>query len=311
MAHRLRHVQPEVVYELVRRTYLGRYAFKPSPTLRAELEGVIGEAQRRWPQVLVHQWHFLSSHFHGLLSATGPNAANALVSWLNYVMSQAARVAQAINGVRGRVWERKRCRLIPILDDAQVRARSKYIMAQATAAGLVARPNHWPGLNTCDALCRGARLIGYLGSAALRRQAAHDKVAMVSIAPRREMKLSPLPIHADWPEHRRQRWYREIEREIIEETALAYPGRRSPPAEYFASVDANEAHALPDTAAPQCYVSAGNQEARRTWKTMISAFTDAWRDALAAWINGSRACFPPCGWVPFGACFAPGYSQRE
>ena len=44
---------------------------------------------------------------------------------------------------------------------------------------------------------------------------------------------------------------------------------------------------------------------------MISAFTDAWREALVAWINGARACFPPGGWVPFDACHAPGYPQRE
>ena len=47
----------------------------------------------------------------------------------------------AVNKVRGRVWERKRCRLTPITKVEQYRARVKYIMAQATAAGLVARPN--------------------------------------------------------------------------------------------------------------------------------------------------------------------------
>ena len=311
MAHRLRNIQPDLVYEGVRRTHRGRYAFRPSAALDRELKGVINEAQRRWPQVLVHQWAWLSSHFHAALSAVGPHAANAMASWFNYVLSQSARVAQAINGVRGRIWERKRCRLTPMLDDAVVRDRTKYIMAQATAARLVARPNQWPGLNTCDALCRGARLIGYLGSAALRRQAVRDKVAMVTIAPRREMKLSPLPMHVGWPAHRRQRWYREIEREIIEEAAAANPGRRYPPAEYYATVDPHAEHVLADSAAPRCYVSEGKTEARRTWTTMIRNFTDAWREALAAWIDGARACFPPCGWVPFGACFAPGYAQRE
>ncbi|MGK0359240.1 MAG: hypothetical protein ACI9U2_001541 [Bradymonadia bacterium] len=311
MAHRLRYVQSGAVYEVVRRTHRGRYAFVPSAALVRELRGVIGEAHRRFPRVKVHVWCWLSTHFHALLSATGPYAANAIAAWLNYVMSQSARVAQAINGVRGRIWEGKPCRLIQIRDDAQMRERSKYIMAQATAAGLVARPNQWPGLNTCDALCRGERMMGYLGSAALRRQAARDKVAMASIAPRREVRLSPLPIHAGWPEYQRQRWYQQIEREIIEETAAANPGRRYPAPEHYTTICPHTEKDLPDSPAPQCWVGEGNHEARRSWRAEIRAFTDTWREALADWVNGARACFPVGGWVPFGACYAPGYPQRE
>ena len=311
MAHRLRFLHPNVVYEMVRRTARGRYAFRPSVALTRELRGVIGEAQRRFPQVRVHTWYWLSTHFHCLISVDGPHGANAVAGWLNYVMSQSARVAQAINGVRGRIWERKPCRLIAIRDDARLRERAKYIMAQGPAAGLVARPNQWPGLHTCDALCRGERLIGYLGSAALRRQAARQKVPMVTIAPRREIRLSPLPTHAGWPEHRRQRWYRELEREIIEEAAAAFPGKRYRPPAYFTTVDPETEKPLKDSPAPQCWVSEGNHEARRTWKAKVRAFTDAWRAALAAWVGGGQACFPPGGWVPFGACYAPGYPQRE
>lgn len=56
MAHSLRHVRPGVVYEAVRRTRDGRFAFVPSVKMYAELAGIIGEAQRRWPQVKIHQW---------------------------------------------------------------------------------------------------------------------------------------------------------------------------------------------------------------------------------------------------------------
>ena len=69
--------------------------------------------------------------------------------------------------------------------------------------------------------------------------------------------------------------------------------------------------ALTETPAPSCYVAEGDHEARRTWRTMMRAFTDAWREALAAWTNGAQACFPPGGWVPYGACYAPCYPQRE
>jgi hypothetical protein len=34
MAHRLRYVKPETVFEMVRRTEHGRFAFAPTPALR-------------------------------------------------------------------------------------------------------------------------------------------------------------------------------------------------------------------------------------------------------------------------------------
>lgn len=283
----------------------------PSPALNAELVGVLGEAQQRWPQVAVHQWCWLSTHFHAQISATGPHAPNAVVAWENFVLGESAKVAQAINGLAGEIWEKKRCRLIPILDDEMLRARTKYIMAQATDAGLVARPRDWPGLNTSDALCRGARLRGYRGTAALRRQAIRERVAMATIAPRFELRISPLPVHVGLHPSARSRWYREIEREIVAERAAASPGRRYPPAAYYMSIDPKTTREIDESPPPRCWASPESQEARRRWCDMFRAFTTAWREALAAWVDGARACFPPGGWVPYGACHAPGYVPRE
>lgn len=311
MAHRLRNIQPDVVYEAVRRTRRGRYAFVPSPALNAELAGVIGEAQKRWPQVRVHQWQWLSTHFHALISATGPHAANAVVDWENFIFGESAKVAQAINGLTGEIWEKKRCRLIPILDDTMLRARTKYIMAQAVDAGLVPRPRDWPGLNTSDVLCRGRRLRGYRGTAALRRRARRDRVPMASIAPRFTVRISALPSQAALTVAARQRWYREIEREIIEEAAVVRAGRRYPPPACYTTINPETTQALEESPAPRCWAAPDNHEARRAWCSMVEAFTLAWRAALAAWVEGARACFPRGGWVPFGACHSPGYVQRE
>jgi hypothetical protein len=291
---------PGVPYEMVRRTAKGRFAFVPSAELTAELAGVVEDAQRRWPRVLVHQCQWPSNHVHAVVSAEGPNAANVISAWLNFVMGESARVAKALYGLRGRIWERKRCRLIPILDDVMLRERTKYIMAQMVTAGCVARPNQWLGLNTCDALCRGAQLVGYRGNAALRRQSRREGTPMRTLAPRRVVQLSPLPSHADWPLHKRQAWYRAIEREIIEEAAADNPGRRYPPPEHYTTIDPNHEVALIDSPAPRCWVSSDNHEVRRTWRQMIRAFTDAWREALVAWVRGAKACFPPCGWCRSG-----------
>jgi hypothetical protein len=118
------------------------------------------------------------------------------------------------------------------------------------------------------------------------------------------LQLDPLPQHAGWSVHKRQAWYRAIEREIIEEAVAAFAGRRYPPPARYAEVDPNTEKPLKDSPAPQCWVCPDDHEARRTWRQMIRAFTDAWREALAAWIGGAKPCFPAGGWVPFGACYA-------
>jgi hypothetical protein len=255
--------------------------------------------------------NWLSNHTHWQLSVEGPNAANTLAKWTNYVFGESAKVAQAIHGLRGEIWESKRYRLIEIIDEPRQRDRIKYTMAQGCAAGLVARPGHWPGLNTVNAMCRGERIIGYRGSAALRRRALAEGVSMASIAPQREIKISPLPMHAGLSEHQRQRWYREIEREIIDETAAACPDARYPMPESYARVDPNTTREMESSDAPAVWASPGNAKDVRAWRVMIRAFTDAWREALGAWVNGARACFPEGGWVPFDACDAPGYPQLE
>ncbi|MGK0358376.1 MAG: hypothetical protein ACI9U2_000663 [Bradymonadia bacterium] len=180
----------------------------------------------------------------------GSNGENTLSKWTNYVFGESAKVAQAIHGLRGEIWESTRYRLIEIIDEARQRDRLKYTMAQACTAGLVARPGHWPGLNTLNAMCRGERLVGYRGSAALRRRARAEGVSMASIAPARQIKISPLPMHADWSDHRAQRWYREIEREIIDETVLAFPGRRYPMPESYRTVCPEETRPLAPSDAP-------------------------------------------------------------
>ena len=311
MPRRIRHVRPHAVYDVTSRTREGRYAFVPTPELLSELIGVVGEAQLRWPQVLIHNMFWLSNHTHWQLSVVGSNAMNTLSKWTNYVFGESAKVAQAIHGLRGEIWESTRYRLIEIIDEPRQRDRLKYTMAQACAAGLVARPGHWPGLNTVNAMCRGERIVGYRGSAALRRRARAEGVSMASIAPAREIEMSPLPMHVGMSEHTRQRWYREIEREIVDETAAAFPDRRYPMPESYRAVSPEETRPLEPSDAPVVWATPRNREGVREWRVMIREFTDAWREALAAWISGARACFPPCGWVPFGACYAPGYAQRE
>lgn len=310
MPRSLRFIRPGVVHELTRRTRRGRFAFAPTRRLVAALIGVVAEAQRRWPQIRLHQIVFKSNHVHLMLSVDGPAGANALGQWTCYLFGQSAKVAKAVHGLKGEIWESKRYRLIPILDDASLRARKKYLMAQAVTAGLVAKPRQWPGLNSCDALCRGVEIVGYRASAGLRRRAKALGVPVARLAPRRAVRLCPLPSQRHWTVHERRAWHRAIEREIIEEAAAERPRRRYAPPESLRAISPHRTVDLVETPAPRCHAAEGNHEARQRWRDAYIAFVDAWRLALTEWVRGAKPCFPPDGWVPFGACYAPGYAQR-
>lgn len=311
MGHQLRHIQPGTVYEVVRRTRYGRFAFVPTPELVDALQGLLAEAQRRWPHVQIHQCEWLTNHLHALLSMLPPYSANAMAGWLNYVMGESAKLAIAMHGLRGPIWEKKRCRLIPILDDEALRERTKYIMGQATAAGLVAKPGQWPGVSTCDALCGGDAITGHLSTAALRRQAARAGISIAKLTVSKELTLDPLPTHADWSPQQRQAWYRQIRHEVIEDAKIQYPDRRYPPPERYTQLDPNTEKALDETPPPQCWAGVGNQAAREKWQASFRAFTDAWREALRAWLDGAKPCFPLGGWIPFRPCFATDFKQLE
>ena len=316
MPSRLRFAHDDTTeFELTYRAREGRLSFVPKDQLKQEWVGILRDACDRYPNVELHQVVLLSNHVTARLSVRGPMPINQLGLWEAYVFGQSARVSQAVHGQRGEIWESRRCRLIPLLDEESKIRSTEYIMAQAVAANLVARPRHWPGLNTCDALCRGTVVRGYRANAALRRQAKRDKVPLSSIAPARTLPLTPLPMHRGWSLYDRQKWYRDIERRIIEEADARNAGRVFRSAEALRNVDPHQTVEQVPSNPPTCYAAPDNHEARRTWRQAYRAFVAAWREALAAWVDGGRPCFPVGGWVPFALCGSGGQGpvvvQRE
>jgi hypothetical protein len=316
MPRRLRYVpDDETTFEFTYRAREGRFSFVPQAQLKSEWVGVLHDACVRYPAVELVQIHLLSNHVTGQLTVRGAMPMNQLGLWEAYVFGQTALVSHAVHGQTGEIWESRRCRLIPLLDEESVAESARYIMAQAVAANLVARPRHWPGLNTCDALCRGAIVRGYRANAALRRTAKRDKVPLSSIAPAKALPLKPLPMHRGWSLYDRQKWYRDIERSIIEEAEARNVGRVFRSAEALRSADPHQTVEQVPTNPPTCYAAKENHEARRTWRQAYRAFVAAWREALAAWVDGGKPCFPRGGWVPFAACgsleSAPAVVQRE
>jgi hypothetical protein len=304
MPNELRYIPEETtVFEITARTAEGMLAFVPTARMVQEWIGLLARAQEKWPMVRLHQICLLGNHFHMLSSVRGSNRVNVRGRWASFVQAGAARIAKRHHGLRGRIWAR-RYRAIPVLDEAAVRDRTKYVMAQAVAAGLVAKPGQWLGLNCAGALCRGGVFRGYYTTAASRRRARRLGVADSVTATKKRLRLVPLPSHTNWTEAQRRTWYRHIEREIINEEKArnTQKPRRYPTRAQLLSVSPATKVDLPTTPAPKAHVGRGNRAAYTAWIAAKRNFIAAWREALARWVDGEPPRFPCGGWLPFANC---------
>ena len=295
MPRPLRRFTPGVVFEITSRTAGSRFSFVPTRLIRREWIGILAEARARWPSLKCHMSVVMSSHAHLLISCTDANHVGA---WASFVFAATARAAQFHHRVRGRVWGR-RYRAIPILDDAALKRRVRYLMAQACHPGceLVTAPRHWPGLNCVDALCRGAVLEGTYVTAAERRRFMRDTGTLPI---NRRLTLDPLPTLPD-AVHAQQAWFRRIEKDIIEETRTRQRAagiRCVPPAMLSAHNPDYAPKYERRSPAPMCHTTCIEQ--RRAFRAAFQAFVDRWREALQAFIDCVRVSFPPGGWRPFG-----------
>ena len=122
MPRRLRYVPYATIpNEFTYRAREGRLAFVPDAQLEKAWIGILRDACDRYPAVRLHQIALLSNHVTGILSVTGLNPVNQLGLWEAYVFGQTALVSQAVHGLKGEIWESRRCRFIPLLDAESVR----------------------------------------------------------------------------------------------------------------------------------------------------------------------------------------------
>lgn len=112
------------------------------------IDGVVGilfaNAARRWG-VVVAQLMVMSNHVHAVLW----DPRGLVSDFLRDVMSGIACAANHEQGRAGYFWERDNGRsLLPICDVGALEDAVVYSYLNPVEAGLVARPDVWPGINT-------------------------------------------------------------------------------------------------------------------------------------------------------------------
>ena len=124
---------------------IGRlYRFVPQPAVRELLRYVLAVAANKYG-VLIHEYQFLSNHFH--LQVTVPG--KCLPDFMMTMNSLISRGLNALRGTRGTNIE-KGYSLVVELDDATVLEHSVYTLANCVEANIVQRTRHYQGVSSHD-----------------------------------------------------------------------------------------------------------------------------------------------------------------
>ncbi|MBI5610195.1 MAG: transposase [Deltaproteobacteria bacterium] len=198
------------LFEVTQRTNRGECLFDCNDQgLRAEIDGLLAHAQERYG-VAIYAYHFMSNHYHGLFGAP---SAQQFADFLAYFHGGLARLVNRCRGQRGHVWG-GRARVVAVAtDEASLVSRLRYILGQASRAGMVTHPLAFPGSSSSRALAYGESIVGrtvnWTAQCRDRRLVGGPKSAD-AYETLREVKLSPLPCWSHVNEAARRRLYRAI-----------------------------------------------------------------------------------------------------
>ena len=143
------------VQEVVSKVVDDRFAFVPTRRSVDILNGVLARAQRKFPNVDVYGYYFLSNHVHWLLGTPDLVDASSFLEWTH------REIARRINKLldrTGPLFTRARFTQITTLEHAVQRLR--YVMGQGTAQLIVRHPVDDVHACANRGLLLGERIVG-------------------------------------------------------------------------------------------------------------------------------------------------------
>ncbi|HSP20548.1 MAG TPA: transposase, partial [Myxococcaceae bacterium] len=138
----LRRYESSLIYFVTVRCLQGRLLLRPSKETNEVIGGVLSRAIRR-TEVELFVFSFASNHLHLLVRAPRGN----LPEFMQYLLGNISRKVGRVVGWQGAFWER-RYSAEPVLDEAALLERVRYILSHGVKEGLVRTCNEWPGLNS-------------------------------------------------------------------------------------------------------------------------------------------------------------------
>lgn len=282
------------------RTFQARKLMTPaSPLVRDLCGGVLAKAMAV-TGVRLHAYVFLSNHLHLIVRARG----RQLALFMKYLLGNLSKklAPRCKPAWWNRFWER-RYTASPILDEAALEERLRYVLAHGVKEGLVARVSDWEGLHCAEQVMdekpRRFRWFNWTLRWQGRRRRDDPREPTLSrynesLAEMVELVLEPLPHWAAEPQARRQHRMRELVAEVERQAAPA--GKPLGP-DAVRRQTTKRSWKRKRTPRPLCHASTA--EARRDFKALYRAFCDAFRAAAKKWLLGDvTAEFPPGAFRP-------------
>ncbi len=298
MGRALRMYEAEGCYFVTARTFQSRLLLRPTRQLGEVLGGVLARAARL-TGVELFAFVAASNHLHLLCRARD----GRLSAFMQYVLANASKKVGPLVGWRGQLWER-RFSAEPVLDDAAMEGRLRYILAHGVKEGLVRRVAEWPGLSCLPQLLGPpARAFPFYE---WRHRWESGKLVPGGETPysaqwatQEQLELRPLPAWGHLAIDVRQAKVRQLVGDIEAE------GRRKHPRVLgLAEVLAQNPLAPPSrtkrSPRPWCHASA--KELRLQFMARYAVFLGAFRRASQLFRSGDwTAVFPPLAfrpWIP-------------
>jgi REP element-mobilizing transposase RayT len=290
--------EPNRVYEVTVRTLQGRYLLRPSPEANDLIAGIIGRAQVLYPEVLVYLVVTLSNHIHWLVSSPAPERLPQFMGWVN------GRISFELGRLYdwpGRMWE-KPAEPVPILDNAAMVGKFRYLLEQGCKEGLVYSPHDWPGLTCVHALTNQEQLSGRwldrVEAGKARRRG--EKIGRCDYTTTYEVKLSRLPCWRSLSDEDHRRTVVEMVEEIEAKTREKYPPDTNPVLGVEAILRMHPHHRpeeIPKSPAPLCHTT--NPRKRSQYRVRYRSFAYAFREAATRVADGIRdVVFPLFSFPP-------------
>mgnify|MGYP001824032533 CR=1 FL=1 len=282
--------------EITSRTVQSRHLLRPGSKLNRLVLGCLGRAQRQ-TGVRIHDFVFLSNHFHLLASVESVEQQARFLRCLGWITVEVRHV----HGWEGKLW-RRRARSIPVSDEEEAQvARLRYLYSQGVKENLVTSPEDWPGAASVGARMQGHRTLqgDWVDRTRLHRERRRGARERDCTDPE-TIALSPLPAWADlsWSEYRDR--VRELVGAIREEARLRHrtAGTRPVGAEAVLSVDPfGRPERSKRSPAPRFH--AASRDVRRQLEAAYRCFVELYREASRRFRDGEggvrfpEGCFPP------------------
>jgi hypothetical protein len=306
MSRRLRFIPDDgALVEVTTRTLHSRYLLRSSRELDEIIVGVLGRAQRLY-QVRICGYLFLSSHYHLLLDV---DEAHQLSLFMAYVNSNLAREVSRLHRWPEKIWSRRYQGIVISDEEAAQIARLRYLLANGSKEGLVARPQDWPGVHVAKALIQGEDLTGTWFDRTQEYTARNrgEKFDRLQYATPETLHLSPLPCWKHLPEETWRGHALTLIHEIAEEIARHLANTGSQPLG-AAAILSKHPHHRPkmQKRSPAPLFHAFSSAARRELWEAYRLFVAAFRQAADKLRGGNRNAVFPLGSFPPALPFVGG-----